>query len=98
MNWLTNILFSRYFYIMCFLLSSGTMIVIDYILGDKAEFLNAWYFIRIIFKITGEESLQFIYMQDKLGSLAIPAMFCLLLFIHGFISFVLTKCIRMFFS
>jgi hypothetical protein len=83
---LKQILFTRFAYVVFFLFSAGVMIIIDYQLGDKAEFLNAWHFIKAVFSGSSENKLQYIYFQDKLGSVAIPVTFFALLLIHSLIS------------
>ena len=95
---LKQILLSRFAYVAFFLFSAGIMIIIDYQLGDKAEFLNAWNFIKAVFSDSSKNKLQYIYWQDALGSLAMPAALFILIVVHSLISLILTKSIRSIFS
>ena len=95
---LKQILFSRFVYVGFFLFSAGVMIIIDYQLGDKAEFLNAWHFIKAVFSGSRGNELQYIYGQDTLGSLAMPVALLVLILIHSLISLILTKSVRAIFS
>jgi hypothetical protein len=49
------------------------MITADFLLGEKAEYLNAWNIIQIISDLNAKSDLKFIVNQEELGPFALTA-------------------------
>ena len=89
-----QILFSRYAYGIFFLLSLSVMVFADFILDEKAEYLNAWHFILVLLKRPGYRGLHFIFMQSQSGVMALLFTAGILLLIHSVSSYLITKTAR----
>jgi len=75
------------------------MIIIDYYLGDKAEFFNAFAlvgsFLETLLNVELNIPKQYIFQQQQFGKWAMPLAFVILIAIHSLLAMLIQKILHL---
>ena len=86
----TFVMDSNWIYLVALLLCCSIMVVVDYVLGEKAEFLNAWSVVVKLFRLPMEVPTSQIMQRYGLEGELLAVLLA-----NGIIGFILVQLVRL---